>query len=130
VRLDIPWEWIPFSPANEQRIIPQAWAGVCFLRDDDYSLCKGCYKIKTYMTAGTMPIVTDAGHAHQVLAAAETGTLVNGNAHGAWREALLAGLSSRDEAVRRGEAARQYAQTHFDFRTIAASWADAIQQAQ
>jgi len=130
VRLDIPWEWIPFSPANEQRIIPQAWAGFCFLRDDDYSSCKGCYKMKTYMTAGTVPIVTNTGHAHQVLTAAGTGTLVNGNAHGAWKEALLASLASRDEAVRGGEVARRYAQTHFDFSTIAASWADAIQQAQ
>jgi glycosyltransferase involved in cell wall biosynthesis len=130
VRLDIPWEWIPFSPANEQRIIPQAWAGFCFLQDDDYSLCKGCYKMKTYMTAGTVPVVTNAGHAHQVLTAAGTGMLVNGNARAAWKAALLASLTSRDEAIRGGEAARRYAQTHFDFQTIAASWADAIHQTQ
>jgi glycosyltransferase involved in cell wall biosynthesis len=130
VRLDIPWEWIPFSPANEQRVIPQAWAGFCFLRDDDYSLCKGCYKMKTYMTAGTVPIVTNAGHAHQVLTAAGTGTLVNGNAPAAWKAALLASLTSRDEAIRGGEAARRYAQTHFDFQTISASWADVIHQSQ
>jgi len=129
VQLDFPWQWFPFSPLNEQRIIPKAWAGLCFLSDDDYSLCKGCYKMKTYMSAGTMPVVTNAGHARQVLTDAATGMLVNVNTPTAWKSAILASLTSRDEAVRSGETARRYAETHFDFPSIAAAWSAVIQQA-
>lgn len=130
VRLDIPWDWIPFSPANEQRIIPTAWAGFCFLRDDDYSACKGCYKMKTYMSAGTVPVVTNIGHARQVLTKAGTGILVDDNATEAWKAALIGCLRSRDEAVRGGQAARRYAEVNFGFPKIADAWAEVIREAR
>jgi hypothetical protein len=126
--LSIPWEWRPFSPAAEREIIPRAWAGVCHLGDDAFAASKGCYKTKTYMAAGTVPIVSDVGHARKVLTAAGAGTLVPGNDAKVWREALLEALSSREHAGREGARARAYAREAFAFDRIAACWAAALKR--
>jgi glycosyltransferase involved in cell wall biosynthesis len=126
--LPIPWTWVPFSPANEQEFIPRAWAGFCRLDTDAYGSAKGCYKTKTYMAAGTVPVVTDIGHARQVLNAAGTGSLIKDNDARLWVDTLVQLLASRDTAIREGGKARAFAREQFAYDAIAADWADAIQK--
>lgn len=126
--LPIPWKWVPFSPANEQAFIPSAWAGFCRLAIDAYGSAKGCYKTKTYMAAGTTPVVTDIGHARRVLHAAGAGLLIGDNDERQWIDALVQVLSSRDVAIREGAKARDFARRHFAYGHIAAAWAESIRQ--
>ena len=126
--LSIPWEWRPFSSAVESDVIPRAWAGLCHLGDDAFAAAKGCYKVKTYMAAGTVPIVSDVGHARTVVRAAGAGTLVSGNDAVRWKQALLDALSSREHAGREGARARAYAREAFAFDRIADCWAEALEQ--
>lgn len=128
--LSIPWEWRPWSPIVEQEVIPRAWAGLCHLGADAFSAAKGCYKVKTYMAAGTVPVVSDVGHARTVLTAAAAGTLVPGNEPARWREALLAALASREDAVREGDRVRAYAREAFAFDHVAACWAEWLERLQ
>jgi len=124
--LPIPWRWVPFSPANEQEFIPRAWAGFCRLGTDAYAAAKGCYKTKVYMAAGTVPVVTDIGHARQVLNAAGAGVLIKDNDARQWIDTLVQLLSSRDGAIREGGKVRAFAREHFAYEPIAAHWAEAI----
>jgi len=124
--LPIPWRWAPFSPANEQDVIPRAWAGFCCLGGDAYAAAKGCYKVKTYMAAGTAPVVTDVGHARHLLKAAGAGFLIENNDARRWTETLVHILSSRDNAIREGHKARAFASEYFAYDRIAAVWAEAI----
>lgn len=124
--LPIPWRWVPFSPANEQEFIPRAWAGFCRLGTDAYASAKGCYKTKVYMAAGTVPVVTDMGHARKVLNAAGGGVLIRGNDARQWIDTLVQLLSSRDTAIREGVKVRAFARERFAYDRIAAEWADAI----
>lgn len=124
--LPIPWRWVPFSPANEQEFIPRAWAGFCRLGTDAYASAKGCYKTKVYMAAGTAPVVTDIGHARQVLHAAGAGFLVKDNDPRLWIDALVRLLSSRDIAMHEGGAVRAFARDRFAYDPIAAAWGEAI----
>jgi glycosyltransferase involved in cell wall biosynthesis len=126
--LTIPWTWVPYSPANEQEIIPKAWAGFCWLGDDTYASAKGCYKTKTYMAAGTAPVVTDVGHARQVLNAAGAGFLIADNNAQQWIDTLVHLLSSREEAVLEGVKARAFARDAFAYDRIAAEWAHVIHE--
>ena len=126
--LPIPWTWVPFSPANEQQVIPRAWAGFCWLGDDAYAAAKGCYKTKTYMAAATAPVVTDLGHARQVLNAAGAGFLIPDNNAQQWIDALVHLLSSREAAVLEGGKARAFARDAFAYDRIAAEWAHAIHE--
>lgn len=126
--LSIPWEWRPWSPAVEEDVIPRAWAGFCHLGDDAFSAAKGCYKTKIYMAAGTVPVVSDVGHARTVLSAAGAGTLVEDNDAVRWREALLAALSSREHAGREGARVRAHARQAFAFDRIAACWAESLER--
>jgi glycosyltransferase involved in cell wall biosynthesis len=126
--LPIPWRWVPFSPANEQEFIPRAWAGFCRLGTDDYASAKGCYKTKVYMAAGTAPVVTEIGHARQVLRAAGAGFLIKDNDTRQWIDTLVQLLSSRDMAIREGGRARDFAREQFAYGSIAADWAGAIQK--
>ena len=126
--LPIPWRWVPFSPANEQEFIPRAWAGFSRLGTDDYASAKGCYKTKVYMAAGTAPVVTDIGHARQVLRAAGAGFLIKENDARQWIDTLVQLLSSRDMAIREGGRARDFAREQFAYGSIAADWAGAIQK--
>lgn len=126
--LSIPWTWVPFSAANEQDWIPRAWAGVSRLVADAYDAAKGCYKTKTYMAAGTVPVVTDIGHARKVLQAAKAGCLVPADDEQAWIDAIVHVLSSREEAIREGARAREFARTRFAYESIAAEWAAAIRE--
>ena len=125
--LPIPWRWVPFSPANEQAWIPRAWAGFCRLGTDAYGMAKGCYKTKTYMAAGTAPVVTDVGHARQVLHAAGAGFLIGENDPQRWIDTLVHLLSSRETATREGATAREFARRRFAYDRIAADWAEALQ---
>jgi glycosyltransferase involved in cell wall biosynthesis len=124
--LPMPWRWVPFSPANEQEFIPRAWAGFCRLETDAYGSAKGCYKTKTYMAAGTAPVVTDIGHAGQVLHAAGAGFLVGDNDVQEWIDTLVRVLSSRDDAIREGVRVREFARRQFAYDRIAAEWAASI----
>jgi glycosyltransferase involved in cell wall biosynthesis len=124
--LAIPWSWVPFSPANEQEFIPRAWAGFCRLETDDYATAKGCYKTKVYMAAGTVPVVTDIGHARQVVNAAGAGILIKENGAQQWIDTLVQLLSSRDTAILEGGRARAFARERFAYDRIAADWAGAI----
>jgi len=124
--LPIPWRWVPFSPANEQEFIPRAWAGFCRLESDAYAAAKGCYKTKVYMAAGTVPVVSDIGHARQVLKAAGAGFLIKDNDARLWIDALVQILSSRGNAIGEGGKVRAFARDHFGYDRIAAEWADAI----
>lgn len=126
--LPIPWRWIPFSPANEQEFVPRAWAGFCRLGTDAYASAKGCYKTKVYMAAGTVPVVTDIGHARQVLNAAGAGFLIKDNDARQWIDTLVQLLSSRDAAIREGGKARDFARERFAYAPIAAAWADALRK--
>ena len=126
--LPIPWRWVPFSPANEQEFIPRAWAGFCRLATDDYAAAKGCYKTKVYMAAGTVPVVTDIGHARQMVHAAGAGVLIKDNDARQWIDTLVQLLSSRDTATREGGRARDFACEQFAYGSIAADWAQAIQK--
>jgi glycosyltransferase involved in cell wall biosynthesis len=126
--LSIPWTWVPFSPANEQQVIPRAWAGFCRLDDDAYGSAKGCYKVKTYMAAGTVPVVTDVGHARQVVTAAGSGFLIKGNDAERWIDTLVQLLSFRDTAIREGGRARAFAREYCGYDRIAADWAEAIRK--
>jgi glycosyltransferase involved in cell wall biosynthesis len=126
VSLPIPWRWVPFSPANEQHMIPLAWAGFCRLATDDYGSAKGCYKTKTYMAAGTVPVVTDIGHARQVVRAAGAGFLIAENDSRKWIDTLVSLLSSREESIREGAKVREFAREQFAYDRIAAEWAAAI----
>jgi hypothetical protein len=126
--LPIPWKWVPFSPANEQQVIPRAWAGFCWLGDDAYASAKGCYKTKTYMAAGTAPVVTDVGHARQVLNAAGAGFLIPDNDARLWIDSLVHLLSSREAAVLEGGKARAFARDAFAYDRIAAEWAHVIHE--
>lgn len=125
--LTVPWKWVPFSPANEQEFIPRAWAGFCWLGDDAYASAKGCYKMKTYMAAGTAPVVTDVGHARHILTAAEAGFLIQNNDNSQWVDSLVHLLSSRDAAMREGSKARVFAREYFAYDRIASHWAHALQ---
>jgi glycosyltransferase involved in cell wall biosynthesis len=122
----IPWRWVPFSPANEQEFIPRAWAGFCRLGTDAYAAAKGCYKTKVYMAAGTVPVVSDSGHARQVLNAAGAGFLIKDNDARQWVDTLVQLLSSRDTAIRDGGTVREFAREQFAYDRIAADWAEAI----
>ena len=126
--LPIPWRWVPFSPANEQEFIPRAWAGFCRLGTDDYATAKGCYKTKVYMAAGTVPVVTDIGHARQVVRAAGAGFLIKDNDARQWIDTLVQLLTSRDTAILEGGRAREFAREQFAYDSIAADWAGAIQK--
>ncbi len=126
--LPIPWRWVPFSPANEQEYIPRAWAGFCRLGTDAYAAAKGCYKTKVYMAAGTVPVVTDIGHARQVVNAAGAGFLIRDNNVRQWIDTLVQLLSSRDTAILKGGRARDFAREQFAYGSIAADWAGAIQK--
>ena len=124
--LPIPWRWVPFSPANEQEFIPRAWAGFCRLGTDAYAAAKGCYKTKVYMAAGTVPVVTDIGHARQVVRAAGAGFLIKDNDARQWIDTLVQLLTSRDTAILEGGRARDFAREQFAYGSIAADWAGAI----
>ena len=124
--LSIPWRWVPFSPASEQEWIPRAWAGFCRLETDAYGAAKGCYKTKTYMAAGTVPVVTDVGHARTVVHAAGAGRLIQENDVRRWTDSLVQLLSSRDTAIAEGARCRDFARVQFAYDRIAADWADAI----
>lgn len=124
--LPIPWRWVPFSPAAEQEWTARAWAGVCWLENDDYGAAKGCYKTKTYMAAGTVPVVSDIGHARTVLQAAGAGRLIRNNDARQWADSLLQLLSSREAAIGEGAKCREFARVRFAYDRIAADWADAI----
>jgi len=124
--LTIPWTWAPFSPANEKQIIPRAWVGFCRLDEDAYGSAKGCYKVKTYMAAGTVPVVTDVGHARLVVTTAGSGFLIEGNEPQRWIDTLVHLLSSRDTAIREGGRTRAFARDSFAYDRIAADWAGAI----
>ena len=124
--LPIPWRWVPFSPANEQKCIPRAWAGFCRLGTDAYAAAKGCYKTKVYMAAGTVPVVTDIGHARQIVRAAGAGFLIKDNDPRQWIDMLVQLLTSRDTAIREGGRARDFAREQFAYGSIAADWAGAI----
>jgi glycosyltransferase involved in cell wall biosynthesis len=126
--LPIPWRWVSFSPANEQEFIPRAWAGFCRLETDDYASAKGCYKTKVYMAAGTVPVVTDIGHARQVVNAAGAGVLIRDNDARLWIDTLVQMLTSRDTAILEGGRARAFACEQFAYDSIAADWARAIQK--
>jgi glycosyltransferase involved in cell wall biosynthesis len=126
--LPIPWRWVPFSPANEQEFIPHAWVGFCRLGTDAYAAAKGCYKTKVYMAAGTVPVVTDIGHARRVLNAAGAGALIKNNDARQWIDTLVQLLASRDTAIREGGKARAFAREQFAYDSIAADWAEAIQK--
>lgn len=126
--LPIPWRWVAFSPANEQEFIPHAWVGFCRLGTDAYAAAKGCYKTKVYMAAGTVPVVTDIGHARQVLRTAGTGFLIKDNDPRQWIDTLVQLLASRDAAIREGGKARAFAREQFAYDSIAADWAKAIQK--
>ncbi len=126
--LPFPWRWVPFSPANEQAFIPRAWAGFCRLETDAYATAKGCYKTKVYMAAGTVPVVTDIGHARQVVHAAGAGVLIKDNDARLWIDTLVQLLSSRDTAILEGGRARAFAREQFAYDPIAAAWAEAIQK--
>jgi glycosyltransferase involved in cell wall biosynthesis len=126
--LPIPWRWVPFSPASEQEFIPRAWAGFCRLATDAYASAKGCYKTKVYMAAGTVPVVTDIGHARQVLHAARAGFLIKGNDARLWIDTLVQLLSSRESAMLEGGKVRAFARERFAYDPIAAAWAKAIQK--
>ena len=126
--LPIPWRWVPFSPANEQKYIPRAWAGFCRLGTDAYAAAKGCYKTKVYMAAGTVPVVTDIGHARQVVRAAGAGFLIKDNDARQWIDTLVQLLTSRDTAILEGGRAREFAREQFAYDSIAADWAGAIQK--
>ena len=126
--LPIPWRWVPFSPANEQKYITRAWAGFCRLGTDDYATAKGCYKTKVYMAAGTVPVVTDIGHARQVVRAAGAGFLIKDNDARQWIDTLVQLLTSRDTAILEGGRAREFAREQFAYDSIAADWAGAIQK--
>jgi len=117
---------VPFSSANEQDVIPRAWAGFCWLNADAYAAAKGCYKTKVYMAAGTVPIVSDIGHARQVLMAAGAGFLIAENDSRQWVDTLVQLLSDRDVAIRDGSKARAFAREQFAYDHIAADWAGAI----
>jgi len=124
--LPIPWRWVPFSPANEQEFIPRAWAGFCRLGTDAYAAAKGCYKTKVYMAAGTVPVVTDIGHARQIVRAAGAGFLIKDNDARQWIDTLVQLLTSRDTAILEGGRARAFAREQFAYDPIAADWARAI----
>jgi len=126
--LPIPWRWVPFSSANEQDVIPRAWAGFCWLNADAYAAAKGCYKTKVYMAAGTVPIVSDIGHARQVSQAAGTGFLIKDNDARHWIDTLVQMLSSRETAIREGREAQAFAREQFAYDRIAASWSEAIHE--
>ena len=127
--LPIPWRWVPFSPAKEQKYITRAWAGFCRLGTDDYATAKGCYKTKVYMAAGTVPVVTDIGHARQVVRAAGAGFLIKDNDARQWIDTLVQLLTSRDTAILEGGRARDFAREQFAYGSIAADWAGAIAKA-
>ena len=124
--LPIPWRWLPFSSANEQEFIPRAWAGFCRLATDAYAAAKGCYKTKVYMAAGTVPVVTDVGHARRVLNAAGAGILIKDNDARRWIDTLVQLLSSRETAILEGRNVRAFAREQFAYDPIAANWTEAI----
>jgi glycosyltransferase involved in cell wall biosynthesis len=80
------------------------------------------------MAAGTAPVVTDIGHARQVLRAAGAGFLIKENEARQWIDTLVQLLTSRDMAIREGGRARDFAREQFAYGSIAADWAGAIQK--
>ena len=80
------------------------------------------------MAAGTAPVVTDIGHARQVLRAAGAGFLIKENDTRQWIDTLVQLLTSRDMAIREGGRVRDFAREQFAYGAIAADWAGAIQK--
>ena len=122
IKLDIPWEWVPFSSANELKYTSRAWVGFSFLKKNAYSVSKGSYKLKTYMAAGTYCLASDLGHAQTIITGQEYGMRLDPSDTRAWESAFLSALGSRDKAIQAGQAAKKTAQQRFGYAEAAKVW--------
>jgi glycosyltransferase involved in cell wall biosynthesis len=126
VNLPIPWEWFPYSEADESALLGGACAGLAPLTDTIYARCKDMYKIKTYLAAGVPVIASPVGHNVDVLRHGATGFLASSQEE--WIAALTNLLAQPEQARVMGLQARAEAEQRFSHRVLIPQWVEVLRR--
>jgi glycosyltransferase involved in cell wall biosynthesis len=114
------FEWRKFNHENEGALLGGSWVGLSPLSDTSYNVCKGAYKIKTYMSAGIAVIASPVGYQKQLVSDGVNGCLARTDED--WRTFLFELLRSPERAVELGKNARQHALDTFSYHAVMKQW--------
>lgn len=122
----VPCEWTSFSPAHEMSLYEKAILALAPLPDNEYTRCKGAFKVKAYM-AGGVPVIADSvGFQGRLVKESGAGFAVLGRAH--WRMALDELCSDTEKALLMGSAGRDFAFENFSHNAVVPDWAEKLKR--
>lgn len=121
VRLkDVNWELVPWSIETQYQTLTSFDIGIMPLTDDGWSRSKCAYKALLYMAGGIPGVISPVGVNKQVLEEGVTGFFASSTQE--WVIKLSALIEDAVLRRRMGDAARQFALSHYDrpvvFQTI------------
>lgn len=124
-KLDLEFDWHPYSVESEPELLAGACAGLAPLAETPYARCKGGYKVKTYLAAGVPPVASPVGHHVKLVQNGKNGILATTEEE--WEKALTMLITDKDYAARMGIQARDDAMALYSYRTVAPVWTRAFQ---
>jgi glycosyltransferase involved in cell wall biosynthesis len=113
----VPVEWMSFDETDYASRFSDVDIAFARYRDTPYGVCKGNYKIKTYMAAGCAVVTSPVGYNRDLIRPGETGLFAK--TRDEWEQAFLRLLQIPDERLAMRKAARAEAVVRFSQEAIA-----------
>ena len=126
IQTDIPIDWIPFGGHVSAQHFSGATIAFSLYKNDEYSLCKGNYKVKTYLAAGCAVVTSPVGYNLEMIQPGVNGLFATTPEE--WESAFLRLLCNPAERLAMRKAARETAVRRFSYDVIARQYTRVLRE--